>query len=105
MRRTVNFLGTKKRLYPLSCKGYRRIIPRARRCARVRACEGIPAPRARVVVSKKLRSRRRLCRLTDAACPLRVFHGFQARGKFPGLHRLFRFSLSFQAAVVLAKSA
>ena len=87
MRRTVNFLGTKKRLYPLSCKGYRCIVPSR---AQVRACTRVrehTRPRARVVVSKKLRSRRRLCRLTDAACPLRVFHGFQVRGKFPGLRR------------------
>ena len=52
MRRTVNFLGVKKRLYPLSCKGYRRIVPsraQVRACTRVR---GHTRPRARVVVSK-----------------------------------------------------
>ena len=52
MRRTVNFLSAKKRLYPLSCKGYRRIVPsraQVRACTRVR---GHTRPRARVVVSK-----------------------------------------------------
>ena len=52
MRRTVNFLSAKNRLYPLSCKGYRRIVPsraQVRACTRVR---GHTRPRARVVVSK-----------------------------------------------------
>ena len=52
MRRTVNFLGVKKRLYPLSCKGYRCIAPSR---AQVRACTRVrehTRPRARVVVSK-----------------------------------------------------
>ena len=94
MRRTVNFLSAKKRLYPLSCKGYRRIDP-SRAGARVYAhARAYPPPCARRRVEKNcaavggfaaLQMRRAPCGYSTAFRPEENSRASAAYSVFPVL--------------------
>ena len=94
MRRTVNFLSAKKRLYPLSCKGYRRIDPSRAGASVYAHARAYPPPCARRRVEKNcaavggfaaLQMRRAPCGYSTAFRPEENSRASAAYSVFPVL--------------------